>query len=67
MYLLIDGAASKIKIITNLDLCLIPVPKFPTPKEYVNMYDSNIIKIILVTGLFQIILIFFKIKNTSIK
>ena len=28
---MILGAANKINIITNLDLCLIPVPKFPTP------------------------------------
>ena len=30
------GAASKIKIITNFDLCLIPVPKFPTPTANIN-------------------------------
>ena len=29
--LLIKGAANSININANLDLCLIPVPKFPTP------------------------------------
>ena len=35
--LLINGPANIIKTITNFDLCLIPVPKFPTPKPNTNI------------------------------
>ena len=65
MNLLIKGAAKNINIMTSFDLCLIPVPKFPTPNENTKIYASNIIKTILKVGFLQITFKLIKIKKTK--
>ena len=43
--LFINGAANNTNKATNFDLCLIPVPKFPTPTAKAITYDTKINKI----------------------